>query len=41
MKYTSYTNYHKREHLWKHKDKWGIIFVRQYLPDMLKYVMIQ
>ena len=31
-------NYHKREHLWKHKDKWGIIFVHgEYLPDMLKY----
>ena len=32
-----HANYHKREHLWKHKDKWGIIFVHAYLPDMLKY----
>ena len=32
-----HANYHKREHLWKHKDKWGNIFVHAYLPDMLKY----
>ena len=30
-----HANYHKREHLWKHKDKWGNIFVHAYLPDML------
>ena len=32
-----HANYHKREHLLKHKDKWGNIFVHAYLPDMLKY----
>lgn len=32
-----HANYHKREHLWKHKDKWGTIFVQAYLPDMLDY----
>ena len=32
-----HANYHKREHLWKHKDKWGTIFVQAYLPDMLEY----
>ena len=32
-----HANYHKREQLWKHKDKWGNIFVHAYLPDMLKY----
>ena len=32
-----HANYHKREHLWEHKDKWGVIFVHAYLPDMLKY----
>ena len=32
-----HANYHKREHLWKYKDKWGNIFVHAYLPDMLKY----
>ena len=32
-----HANYHKREHIWKHKDKWGNIFVHAYLPDMLKY----
>ena len=32
-----HANYHKREHLWKHKNKWGNIFVHAYLPDMLKY----
>jgi len=32
-----HANYHKREHLWKHKDKWGVVFVHAYLPDMLKY----
>ena len=32
-----HANYHKREHLWKHKDKLGNIFVHAYLPDMLKY----
>jgi len=32
-----HANYHKRQHLWKHKDKWGNIFVHAYLPDMLKY----
>ncbi len=32
-----HANYHKREHLWKHKSKWENIFVHAYLPDMLKY----
>ena len=32
-----HANYHKREHLWKWKDKWGTIFVQAYLPDMLDY----
>lgn len=32
-----HANYHKRDHLWKHKDKWGTIIVHAYLPDMLKY----
>lgn len=32
-----HANYHKREHLWKWKDKWGTIFVQAYLPDMLEY----
>ena len=32
-----HANYHKREHLWKHKDKWCNIFVHAYLPDMLNY----
>lgn len=32
-----HANYHKREHLWKHKDKWETIFVQAYLPDMLDY----
>ena len=32
-----HANYHKREHLWKYKDKWTNIFVHAYLPDMLKY----
>jgi len=32
-----HANYHKRDHLWKYKDKWGTIFVQAYLPDMLQY----
>ena len=32
-----HANYHKREHLWKWKEKWGTIFVQAYLPDMLEY----
>lgn len=32
-----HANYHKREHLWKWKEKWGTIFVQAYLPDMLDY----
>ena len=32
-----HANYHKRDHIWKHKKKWGTIVVHAYLPDMLKY----
>lgn len=32
-----HANYHKREHLWKYKEKWGTIIVHAYLPDMLEY----
>ena len=32
-----HANYHHRPHLWQHKDKWSLIFVHAYLPDMLDY----
>ncbi len=32
-----HSNYHYRDHLWKHRNKWDTIFVHAYLPDMLKY----
>ena len=32
-----HANYHHRPHLWQHRDKWSLIFVHAYLPDMLDY----